>query len=74
MCHQLNVLTDFFFFFDMSAQERGEGFELVTSASLSVVVISRNLYPRIKVILISRIRMIYNFIGKYRFNVKDGGN
>jgi hypothetical protein len=37
-------------------------------------VIPQNLYPRIKVILISRINKICNFIGKYRFNVKDGGN
>ena len=37
-------------------------------------VIPQNLYPRIKVILISRIRRICNFIGKFRFNVKDGGN
>jgi hypothetical protein len=28
-------------------------------------VIPRNLYPRIKVILISRIRRLCNFIGKY---------
>jgi hypothetical protein len=37
-------------------------------------VIPQNLYPRIKVILISRIKKICNFIGKYRFNVKDCGN
>ena len=37
-------------------------------------VIPQNLYPRIKVILISRIRRICNFIGKYRLNVKDCRN
>ena len=37
-------------------------------------IIPRNLYPRIKVILISRLRRICNFIGKYRLNMKDGGN
>jgi proteasome lid subunit RPN8/RPN11 len=39
-----------------------------------VDVIPQNLYPKINVILISRIKSICNFIGKYRFNVKDGGN
>jgi hypothetical protein len=37
-------------------------------------IIPQNLYLRINVILISRIRRICNFIGKYRLNVKDGGN
>jgi hypothetical protein len=39
-----------------------------------VDVIPQNLYPRINVILISRVRRICNFIGKYRLNVKDGRN
>jgi hypothetical protein len=32
------VKDDFFFFFDMSAQEIGGGFELVTSVSLSMIL------------------------------------
>ena len=35
---------------------------------------SQNLYHRINVILISWIRRICNFIGKYRLNMKDDGN
>jgi hypothetical protein len=33
----LYIYIFFFFFFDMSTQEEGEGFELVTSASLGMV-------------------------------------
>jgi hypothetical protein len=39
-----------------------------------VDVISRNLYPKINVILISKIKNICNFICKYIFNVKDARN
>jgi hypothetical protein len=37
-------------------------------------VITQNLYPKIHEILILKIMRICNFIGKYRLNVKDGGN
>jgi hypothetical protein len=34
---EVSPINIFFFFFDISAQERGEGFKLVTFASLGVV-------------------------------------
>jgi hypothetical protein len=58
----------------MRAQGTGTSVIRARPTKRMAVVIPRNLYPIIKVILISRIRRISNFIGKYRFNVKDGGN
>jgi hypothetical protein len=38
ICYCIKLLNEFFFFLDMSAQEEGWGFELVTSASLGMVL------------------------------------